>query len=105
MSGAQQAIVTDLDEVRREDVLEEATNELLGGEGTRLELVSGRLFVSESNVAIFQLAEAVVTEGHAKDVRGKIAEGMGAGADGFGMDHPGFVPEAGRELSKEVGHV
>src|SRR5438552_17279501 len=29
---------------------------------------------------------------------------MGAGADGFGMDHPVFVPDAGRDLSKGVGH-
>jgi len=70
MSGAEQAVVTDLDEAWWEDVLEEATDERLGGEGAMLEMVSGRLFVSESNVAIFQLAEAVVTEGHAKDVRG-----------------------------------
>ena len=46
--------------------MEKATDELFGGEGAMLELVSGRLFVSESNVAIFQLAEAVVTEGHRK---------------------------------------
>jgi hypothetical protein len=37
MSGAEQAIVTDLDEARREDVLEEATDELCGGEGARFE--------------------------------------------------------------------
>ena len=78
MSGTKQAIVTDLDEPIGEDVLEEATNELFGSEGATLELVSGRLFVSEGDLTIMQLAEAVVTEGHAKDVRGKILEGLQA---------------------------
>ncbi len=54
MSGAEQTVVTDLDEARREDVLEEATDELLGGDGATLELVSGRLFVSESDRALLQ---------------------------------------------------
>ena len=35
-----------------EDVLEEAADELFGGDGAMLELVSGRLFVRESDVAI-----------------------------------------------------
>ena len=76
MSGAEQAIVTDLDEAWWEHVLEEATDELLGGDGATLELISGRLFVRESDLAIMEVAEAVVAEGHAKDVRGEILEGL-----------------------------
>jgi len=41
MSGAEQTVVTDLDEARWEDVLEEATDELFGGEGAMFELVGG----------------------------------------------------------------
>ena len=76
MSGAEQAVVTDLDEAGWQDVLEEATNELKGRDGATLELVSGGVFVRESDLAIMQAAEAVVTEGHAKDVRGEILEGL-----------------------------
>jgi hypothetical protein len=54
MSGAKQAVVTDLDEAWWEDVLEEATDELLSGEGAMLELVSGRVFVRESDRALLQ---------------------------------------------------
>ena len=54
MSGAEQAVVADFDEARWEDMLEEATDELFGGEGAVPELVSGRLFVSESDVAMLQ---------------------------------------------------
>jgi hypothetical protein len=55
MGRAEQTVVTDLDEPVREHVLEEATDELLGAEGAVLELVSGRLFVRESDLAIMQL--------------------------------------------------
>lgn len=103
LSGAKQTVVTDLDEARWEHVLEEATDELFGGDGATLELVSGRFFVGKSDVAILQLAETVVTEGDAKDVRGQILESLLARADGFGMDHPGFLPDAGWYLSKEFG--
>src|SRR6266540_365009 len=103
MSGAQQAIVTDFDEAVGEHVLEEATNELLGRHLTGLELISGRLFVSESDLAMMEVAEAVVTEGHAKDVRGEILEGLLACADGFGMHDPIFAPEARIDGREEPG--
>ena len=54
MSRAEQAVVTDLDEAWWEDVLEEATDELFGGDGATFELVSGRLFVRESERAVLQ---------------------------------------------------
>ena len=76
MSGAQQAVVTNLDESIWEYVLEEATDELLGRDGATLELISGRLFVRESYLAIMEVAEAVVTEGHAKDVGGEVLKGL-----------------------------
>ena len=37
----EETVVTDLDEAWREDVLQEATNELLGRDGATFELVSG----------------------------------------------------------------
>src|SRR5213078_4758654 len=86
-----------------EDVLEEAANELLSGEGTVLELVSGRLFVSESDSAIMKLAQAVVGDSDAKDVRSEILKGLSARADGLRVDHPGFAPDALLDLSEESG--
>ena len=55
LSGAEQTVVTDLDEAWWEDMLEEAADELLGGDGATLELVSGRLFVSESDLALMRV--------------------------------------------------
>ena len=103
MSGAEQAVVTDFDEAWWEDVLEEATDELLSGESAVAELVSGGLLVSESDLAMMEVAEAVVTEGHAKDVRGEILESLGARADRFAMDHPVFAPDARLDLSEQLG--
>src|SRR5882672_7238554 len=68
-----------------------------------LDLVSGRLLVRESDLAIMQLAQAVVTEGDAKDVGGEILESLGTTANRFGVDYPVFAPDARLHLSKENG--
>jgi len=57
LGGAEQTVVADFDEAWREDVLEEAADELLCLEGAVLELVRGRLFVRESELIIFQFAQ------------------------------------------------
>ena len=76
MMGTEQTVVTDFDEARRQHVLEEAADELLRRDRALLNLIGGGFFVGESEVAIFQLAQAVVAKGHAKDVRGEILEGL-----------------------------
>lgn len=95
MSGAEQTVVADLNEARREDVLQEATNELCGRNGAALELLSGRLLVGESNLTVLQIFEAPVRDSDAKDVRGEILAGCFAAANRLGMDHPGFAPDGG----------
>jgi hypothetical protein len=94
MLRTEQAEVADFDEARREHVLEEATDELLSRDQTVLELVRGRLFIGESDVAVLQLTEAVVAEGDAKDVRGELLEGCLAGADGLAVNYPALFPYA-----------
>jgi len=76
LGGAEQTVVTDLDEAWWEDVLQETADELRGGDGAVLELIRGRLFVRESDLAIMQLAEAVVGDSDAEDIRGEIFEGL-----------------------------
>ena len=102
MSGAEQTVVTDLDEAWREDVLQEAPDELFSGDSATLELVRGRFLVSESDLALMQLAQTVVTESDAKDIRGEILEGLDAGADGFAVDHPVFAPNLGPDQGKQI---
>src|SRR5712691_2934171 len=95
MSGAEQTVVADLNEARGEGVLQEATNELCGSNGAALELLSGRLFVGESNLTVLQLFEAPVRDSDAKDVRSEILEGCLATAHRLGMNHPGLAPDGG----------
>ena|SRR6266566_5632828 len=96
LGGAEQTVVADFNEAWWEDVLQEAADELLGIEGAVLELVSGRLFIRESDVAVLQLTEAVVADSDTEDVRGEIPEGLATGADGFRVDHPVFAPNRSR---------
>lgn len=84
-------------------MLEEAADELLSRQGATLNLIGGGFFVSESDFAVIELAEAVVAEGDAKDVRSEILEGGGAGADGFAVHHPVFFPDAGVDRGKQAG--
>lgn len=101
LGGAEQAVVTDLDEPIGEHVLEEATDELFGGESATLELISGRFFVRESDRALLQLKDAVIAESHAKDVRSEILESLDPTAYGFRVDHPGFAPDVGPHERKQ----
>jgi hypothetical protein len=78
LGGAEQTVVADFDEARWEHVLEEAADELEGGDSAVLKLVSGGLFVRESDAALFQFTQAAVTEGDAKDVRSEILESLRA---------------------------
>src|SRR5215203_5466587 len=100
MSGAEQAVVTNLHEAVGEHVLEEATDELFSRDGATLELVRGRLFVSESDLATVQLVQAIVTDSNAKDVRGEIFEGLLTRAHRFGMHDPVSAPDV-RSDSRE----
>ena len=104
LGGAEQAVVADFDEARREHVLQEAVDELLRAEGAVLDLRRGRLFVRESDLALLQFTQAIVTEGDAKDVRSEILESLSAGAYRLGMDHPVLALDGGRDLSKEISH-
>jgi len=102
LSGAEQAVVTDLDEAAGEHVLEETTDELFSAEGATLELVSGRLFIRAAAVALMKVVETVVTNRDAADVRGEILEGLRPGAHRLAVDHPVFVPEALVDLGPEL---
>ena len=84
-------------------MLEEAADELFSGDRTTLNLIGGRLFISESDVPIFQLAQAVVADSDAKDVRGEILEGLCATADGFGMNYPILAPEVRSNCREQPG--
>lgn len=100
LAGAEQTVVTHLDEARWQDVLEEAADELLSGQRAALNSIGGRLFVGESDVAIFQLTDAVVADRDAEDVRSKILEGGDARADRLAVNYPVFFPKKAPQLEQ-----
>ena len=69
VSRAQEAVIAHLDESVRQHVLEEPTNELFSGHRTDCDLIRGRFLVLKGDLVIFQLEEAMVADGPAKDVR------------------------------------
>ena len=84
-------------------MLQEPANELFGGDGAELDLVGGRFFVVESDLAVLELEDAVVADGDAEDVRGEVFECCLAAADGLGVDHPGFRPDSLIHLIEQPG--
>src|SRR5450759_6028562 len=94
ITGTEQAEVADFDEARWQDVLEEATDELFRAHSAVLDLISGRLFISESDVAVLQLEEAVVADSDAKDVRGEVLKRGLARTDRLAVNYPPLFPYA-----------
>jgi hypothetical protein len=97
-----QTVITDFDEMVRQDVLEETANKLLGREGREFDLLGGRILEGESNLTILQRENAVVRDGDAKDVRSEIFEGSFSRSDRLTMNDPVFLPDL---LIKEVVEI
>ena len=69
--GSEQAIVTDFDEAFGQDVLKEAADKLLGGNGRESGLISGRILVGKSHLAILEGEDPAIADGDSKD--GKLS--------------------------------
>jgi hypothetical protein len=77
---AKKAIVAHFDEAFGQDVLQEAADELLSGKGAGLKFAGVGGAVAEGHLPVGQLQDAVVADGHAKDVGGQILQGGPTGA-------------------------
>jgi hypothetical protein len=58
VSWREQAVVAHFNEAVRQDVLQEAADELFSPEGRESELFAGRVFVLESDLAVFKIGKA-----------------------------------------------
>lgn len=92
-AGAQEAIVADLGEAAREDVLEEARDEDVDREGQAAGWVSARVRVGEGDAAMREAFETLVGEGDAIDIAREIEGGVLAAPDGLDVDGPGTLPD------------
>ena len=98
---AEEAIIPDLDKASGQDVLQETTDELFGTDGAVPGFSSVRVFVAKGDLIVFHFQDAIVADGHAKDIGGQILQSGYPTADGLTMNHPIFGPRLGRDQVKQ----
>ncbi len=103
LGGAEEAEIADLDETPGQDVLEEAVDELIGGEGTEFDLAGSGRAVTKGDLVVFELDQTAVADGDSKDVRSQILEGSAAVANRYAVDHPLLLPDGSRDIVGEAG--
>ena len=103
--GVAHAVRADFDTSIGQDVLKKTPPKLFRGQSTSCALSRGRFLLLKRDVAIFQCENAVVADGHAKDVRRKIAQGVLTTADGLTVDDPVDLPYGRIDEREEVSRV
>lgn len=80
-------------------------DELVGGEGTELELASSGRAVTKGDLVVFELDQAAVADCDPEDVRCQVLEGSVAIADRFAVDDPVLLPDIGWDGVGEAGSL
>src|SRR3954453_21617925 len=97
--GMPQAVIADLMKAGRQDVLEEAPDELVAGDGFPALAVGGAVLVAIGHGGVVDGQDAVVGDGDAEGVAGEIVErgllSLGPWRD---VNDPGDLPEMGRQV-------
>jgi hypothetical protein len=98
----QEAERADADKAARQDVEQEAAQELLRTERHHSLLITvGIILPTESNLVMLESQEAMVGDGYAMGIAGEIAEHMmGTAEGGLGVDDP-VLPEQGAQEGAE----
>ena len=98
-----QAVMADLAEADRQHVQQEAADELVGGEAQGAGPAGVGVTVANDDLAVVILQDGGVGQRHAEDVAGEVAEGVLAGANGLGVNHPRLPPDGCRDRGEECG--
>src|SRR6516162_10688431 len=97
--GMPQAVIADLVEAGRQDVLEEAPDELVAGDGFLALAVGGAVLVAIGHGGVVDGQDAVVGDGNAEGVAGEIFErGLLSLTPWRDVNDPGDLPDMGREV-------
>lgn len=105
VARAKQAVIPDLDKVLRQDVLQEPADACLGSDGADLECPGPGVLVWESDPAIFESEDAVVADGHPKDVRRQRLEGLSASTNRLTMHDPVLFSDRRGDTVQQGGFV
>src|SRR5262249_48430741 len=96
--GMPQAVIAYLVEAGRQDVLEEAPDELVAGHGLLALAVGGAVLVAVGHSGVVDGQDAVVGDGDAEDVAGEIVErGLLSLAPWRGVTDQRDLPDMGRQ--------
>src|SRR5438132_1843805 len=94
-----QAVIADLVKAGRQDVLEEAPDELVAGHGFLALAVGGAVLVTIGHGRVVDRPDAVVGDGDAEGVAGEIVErGPLSLAPWRDVNDPGDLPDMGRQV-------
>src|SRR3954451_14004744 len=94
-----QAVIADLVKAGRQDVLEEAPDELVAGHGFLALAVGGAVLVAIGHGRVVDRQDAVVGDGDAEGVAGEIVErGPLSLAPWRDVNDPGDLPDMGRQV-------
>src|ERR1700693_412663 len=97
--GMPSAVIADLVEAGRQDVLEEAPDELVAGDGFLALAVGGAVLVAIGYGLVVDGQDAVVGDGDAEGVAGEIVEGgLLSLAPWRDVNDPGDLPDMGRKV-------
>jgi len=105
--GSEEAEVAHLHEATRQDVLEEALDEVLHGEGASFKLAGICGAILEGELGSLQVAalihgdQASVAEGNAVDVGSQVFESNLPITNWFAVDNPFSLPDFSRNLCVE----
>ena len=100
--GTPQAVGADFDKALGQHVLEEAPDEILGGQSQVAQLLRTVVAIAKGDVPGFDRFQSAVGEGNPEDVAGQVIQDLLAGARVLAVDIPGLMParEAGIQASE-----
>ena len=82
-------------------MLQEAMDELFGGERAQLELTGVRRPVAKGHLVVLQLDQAAVADGDSENIGGQVFQGRATIAHWFAVNDPILLPDPGRYSSKQ----
>jgi hypothetical protein len=100
--GAEEAVISNLDETFGQYMLQETADELLGGEGANPGLTCAGLRVAKGDLPMGQLEDTLVADSHSEDVRCQILQGSQAIADRLTVNDPILLPGFRGYSGKEI---
>lgn len=103
LTGAKEAVVADFLKAFGQDVLQETTDELLGGEGAAFPMAGGPVAIAEGDLTVLKFKDAAVGKGNPEDIGGQILEGGLTRANRLAVNDPLLPPDLGGNLLDQPG--